>query len=87
MSAGSVAAASAGEVGAAPRLELARRRHAVGETVVRRVDHVDLLQRRQLVAHLEEPGEEAGVLDDRHLGAGMAGEVLDLLRATTSCRC
>ena len=79
MSAGSVAAASVGEVGGAPRLELGRRRYAVGQVAVRRVDDVDLAQPRQFVANLEESVEEAGVLDDRHLGAGVAGEVLDLL--------
>ncbi len=68
-----------GEVGAAVRLELRRRCHPVGQIAIR-LDDVDPAQPRQFAANLEESGEKAGVLDDRDLGTGVAGEVLDLLR-------
>ncbi len=47
---------------------------------IRRFDQHDLFERGQCRAHLQEPFEEAIVLDDRHLRLAVVHEVLDLLR-------
>ena len=44
------------------------------------VDDGDVFEAGQLVAHLEDPLEEAGVFDDGGHGAGVLDQVLDLLR-------
>jgi hypothetical protein len=59
------------EVGAAVVEQTARREHAVGQAALGWVDHVDVLQAGQLLADLEDPLEEAGVLHDGDLGFGV----------------
>ncbi len=53
--------------------------HVVGRAPVV-IDDRDVLERRDLVAHLEDPLEVVDVLDDRDHGAAVRREVLDLLR-------
>ena len=80
-------ARSSGEVAAASSCRSARPCSSrsvagctpVGQVALRRVEDEDLLEQRELVAHLQDPLEEARVLDDRQLGLGVAGQVLDLL--------
>ena len=80
MSAGSVAAASASR-SADPGIEqVGSGVHTVGKWPVGRFDHVDPLERRELVADLQDPIQETGVLDDGDAGFGVTCEVLHLLR-------
>ena len=58
-----------------------------GRASVGRVDDEDLLQQRELVADLQDPLEEAGVLDDRRSRPRRGWPGTGSPRATTSCRC
>ncbi len=70
-SVGSVAAASSSRSSVAVGQQLVGRADALGRAVDR-LDHEDLLELGQLVSDLEELLEEAGVLEDGHLGARRA---------------
>ena len=67
------------QVGLTAVEQLARRQHALGQHRGR-IDHEHVLDQRELGLHLEEPLEEALVLEDHELRTGVAGEVGDLLR-------